>query len=131
MCAAVPRSEGEAAPVGEAAPIAGSEGESVALSESGRDAILRLAHGDMRRVLNILQATAMAYTEVDEKAVYACTGNALPADIESVLTKTLGQTGKQDLANLTNLRPGAGICGSGSEREQETGVLDGGSGGQN
>lgn len=37
---------------------------------------------------------------------------AAVADIEAMLTKTLGPMGKQDLARLTNLRPGGGICGS-------------------
>jgi replication factor C subunit 3/5 len=38
--------------------------EKVNMSEDGEKALLRLARGDMRKILNTLQATAMAYSEV-------------------------------------------------------------------
>ncbi|KAE8884375.1 Replication factor C subunit 5 [Phytophthora fragariae] len=58
--------------------------EKLNMTEDGFKAILRLGQGDMRRILNILQATSMAHDVVDEANVYLCTGNPLPKDIESV-----------------------------------------------
>lgn len=54
------------------------------MTEDGFKAVLRLGQGDMRRILNILQATSMAHDVVDETNVYLCTGNPLPRDITSV-----------------------------------------------
>jgi replication factor C subunit 3/5 len=53
--------------------------------QDGIDAILRLSGGDMRRVLNLLQATAMSSKVVDETSVYLTSGAPLPADIDTIL----------------------------------------------
>lgn len=44
------------------------------MTEDGRQALLSLAHGDMRRVINILQSTSMAFDVVNEENVYTCVG---------------------------------------------------------
>ena len=92
------------------AAIAAAEG--VALTPDGMDAVVALGCGDMRRTLNILQATTMAVAggaaghggggvdataapaasqgvEVDGAAVYACTGTPPPADIEAFARQLL------------------------------------------
>jgi replication factor C subunit 3/5 len=58
-------------------------------TDDGVEAILRLSGGDMRKCLNILQATSMAYPVVDATNVYLCTGNPLPADIRFIFEKML------------------------------------------
>lgn len=40
----------------------------------------------MRRSLNILQSCFMAFDEVGEEAVYLCTGNPMPKDVEEIVT---------------------------------------------
>lgn len=55
------------------------------MSEDGFRALLRLGQGDMRRILNIMQATSMAFDQVNELNVYLTTGNPLPQDIESMV----------------------------------------------
>jgi replication factor C subunit 3/5 len=59
--------------------------EQVKITEDGIDGILRLSGGDMRRVLNLLQSTAMAYPMVDQTAVYLTSGAPLPSDVDHVL----------------------------------------------
>lgn len=54
------------------------------MTDDGFQAILRLGAGDMRRILNILQATSMAHDVVNEANVYMCTGNPLPADVAAI-----------------------------------------------
>jgi hypothetical protein len=39
-------------------------------TEGGKNAILALADGDLRRVLNLLQSTAMAYPQVQHRFVF-------------------------------------------------------------
>lgn len=59
------------------------------ITDEGRKALLQLSKGDMRRALNILQACHAGYEIVDEDAVYNCTGNPHPADIETIVNSML------------------------------------------
>lgn len=61
------------------------------LTDDGKKALLKLSKGDMRRALNILQACHAAFDTTTETDVYACTGNPLPADIESIVNSMLGE----------------------------------------
>ncbi|KAK8970962.1 hypothetical protein KSP40_PGU009617 [Platanthera guangdongensis] len=58
--------------------------EGLDVDASGLAALVRLSNGDMRKALNILQSTQMASQHVTEEAVYLCTGNPLPKDIEQI-----------------------------------------------
>jgi replication factor C subunit 3/5 len=68
-----------------------AEQENVQLTEDGKQALLRLSNGDMRRVLNIMQATNVASGVVSEETVYMCTGTPLPKDIERIVTWLLAE----------------------------------------
>jgi len=58
--------------------------ENVELDDDGLKAVLRLGKGDMRKILNILQSTALAHGQrVTEDAVYRCTGMPTETDIKS------------------------------------------------
>lgn len=58
--------------------------EGLDVSDSGLEAFVRLSNGDMRKALNILQSTHMASQTITEEAVYLCTGNPMPKDIEQI-----------------------------------------------
>ncbi|CAL5384885.1 unnamed protein product [Camellia sinensis] len=60
------------------------QAEELDVRESGLAALVRLSNGDMRKALNILQSTHMASQQITEEAVYLCTGNPLPKDIEQI-----------------------------------------------
>jgi replication factor C subunit 3/5 len=53
---------------------------------------MELAAGDMRRVLNLLQSTHMAYPVVNEENVYLTAGAALPAVIQAIFTSLLNDS---------------------------------------
>jgi replication factor C subunit 3/5 len=57
------------------------DAERVVITEGGKTALLQLAGGDLRRVLNLLQSAAMAYPEITEEAVYLTAGAALRAGV--------------------------------------------------
>ncbi|WKY01869.1 hypothetical protein Q1695_015687 [Nippostrongylus brasiliensis] len=59
--------------------------EKLKVTEDGKRAILKLCGGDMRRVLNILQSAAMAFSVIDETNVYVCVGQPTPKHIEKIL----------------------------------------------
>ncbi|CAH2007592.1 unnamed protein product [Acanthoscelides obtectus] len=60
------------------------EKEGVKITEDGKKALLTLANGDMRKVLNVLQSTWLAYKYVNEDNVYTCVGHPLRKDIENI-----------------------------------------------
>jgi len=62
-----------------------AENENCQTTKDGVDAILRLSGGDMRRVLNLLQSTAMSHKVIDETSVYLTSGAPLPSDIDTIL----------------------------------------------
>lgn len=55
------------------------------LTDEGRQALLKLSKGDMRRALNVLQACHAAYDLTGETEVYDCTGTPQPADIATIV----------------------------------------------
>ena len=68
--------------------------EGVDITTDGAEAILALAGGDLRRVLNLLQSSAMAYKDqggVNEQAVYMTAGAALPVVIEDMFNTLLAE----------------------------------------
>lgn len=68
--------------------------ENLIVSNEGKKALLKLGEGDMRKVLNILQSTALAFSSskdsasssvvLNEEQFYLCTGAPLPADIQQI-----------------------------------------------
>ncbi|XP_060803551.1 replication factor C subunit 5 [Amyelois transitella] len=69
--------------------IAAAEG--VTISEDGVHALLTLSGGDMRKVLNTLQSTWLAYRDVTEDNVYTCVGHPLRSDINAILNWLLNE----------------------------------------
>ncbi|XP_022232042.1 replication factor C subunit 5 isoform X2 [Drosophila obscura] len=65
------------------------QSEDIQITENGKKALLTLSKGDMRKVLNVLQSTAMAFDIVNEDNVYMCVGYPLRQDIENILKALL------------------------------------------
>lgn len=61
-----------------------AQSEDCKTTKDGIDAILALSGGDMRRVLNLLQSTAMSSELVDEESVYLTSGAPLPHDMQTI-----------------------------------------------
>lgn len=82
------------------------DAENVNLTQDGKEALLRLSKGDMRRALNILQACHASYDRIDETAVYNCTGHPDPKVIDRIarwlMTEefTTVYTSKCDIQNV-------------------------------
>lgn len=105
------------------------EKEDVKITDDGKAALLKLSKGDMRRALNILQvcstvisnlspvsstldadqACHAAYDRTDETAIYNCTGNPQPSDIDTVVKSMMTEefttsfTSEQDLPKQCTL----------------------------
>uniref|UniRef100_A0A6V2BL58 AAA+ ATPase domain-containing protein n=1 Tax=Ditylum brightwellii TaxID=49249 RepID=A0A6V2BL58_9STRA len=80
-----------------------AKAEECKTTEDGIDAILALSGGDMRRVLNLLQSTAMSSEIVDETSVYLTSGAPLPEDITTILDLLLNHPFRHAYEQITFL----------------------------
>ncbi|KAI0208611.1 Replication factor C subunit 5 [Lamellibrachia satsuma] len=84
--------------------------EQVSVTEDGKKALITLANGDMRKVLNVLQSCSMAYDNVTEDNVYLCVGHPLRKDIENIVNWMLNNDFKTCYNNLMNLKTAKGLA---------------------
>ncbi|TKR65218.1 hypothetical protein L596_025649 [Steinernema carpocapsae] len=77
--------------------------ENVNMTEDGKKALLALSEGDMRRVLNILQSTAMAFPVVNEENIYTCVGQPLPSVVKTILHTLLNETVEDGIEKISTL----------------------------
>ncbi|XP_044761426.1 replication factor C subunit 5 [Coccinella septempunctata] len=78
--------------------------ENVKITEDGKKALLQLANGDMRKVLNVLQSTWLAYNDVTEDNVYSCVGHPLKRDIENMVKWLLNEPLKDCYKKINELK---------------------------
>mmetsp|Transcript_21116 Transcript_21116/g.37861 ORF Transcript_21116/g.37861 Transcript_21116/m.37861 type:complete len:353 (+) Transcript_21116:46-1104(+) len=80
-----------------------ADAEEVNYTQDGIQSILALSGGDMRRVLNLLQSTAMSSDLVNEKNVYMTSGAPLPRDVDMTLEWLLNLDFKEAYDKLVNI----------------------------
>jgi len=85
------------------------ESESVDITQGGKEALMRLAKGDMRKVINILQSASMAFDEVTEDNVYICVGHPLRSDITNIVNWSLNDDFSTAYNNISNLKTLKGL----------------------
>ena len=86
------------------------EQEGLNVEADGRSAILRLACGDMRKVLNILQSTSMAFPVVNEENVCLSTGTATPVAVQGMLDALLNDDFKTAYGKIRQVQIDQGIA---------------------
>ncbi|GJZ01116.1 replication factor C subunit 3 [Tanacetum coccineum] len=84
--------------------------EGLDVTEDGLKALVRLSNGDMRKALNILQSTHMASQQITEEAVYLCTGNPLPKDIEQISYWLLNEPFSSSFQQISNMKATKGLA---------------------
>ena len=80
--------------------------ESIKVDAEASEALIRIANGDMRRVLNVLQAAAAAFAPapIGEDAIYAVTAAPHPADMKRALNCLLNEELSSAHAQLSKLQ---------------------------
>jgi replication factor C subunit 3/5 len=73
-------------------------------------ALIALSAGDMRKILNILQATHMSFGKVESDLVYQTTGQPLPADINTILNDLLNENTATAYAKVSELKTVKGLA---------------------
>jgi len=83
--------------------------EKIDISSDGKEALMRLANGDMRKVLNILQACNMAFGKVNEDNVYTCVGHPLRSDITNIANWALNEDFSTAYSQVSKLKTSKGL----------------------
>ncbi|KAA3453789.1 replication factor C subunit 5 [Gossypium australe] len=86
------------------------QAERLDVPDSGLAALVRLSNGDMRKALNILQSTHMASQKITEEAVYLCTGNPLPKDIEQISYWLLNESFAESFKRVSETKTRKGLA---------------------
>ncbi|RXG59986.1 Replication factor C subunit 5 [Armadillidium vulgare] len=83
---------------------------SLNVTEDGVKSLLTLSEGDMRKVINILQSTSMAFDVVNEDNVYNCVGHPLRSDIKNILNWMLNENITTSFKNISKLKTLKGLA---------------------
>ncbi|KRX48769.1 Replication factor C subunit 5, partial [Trichinella murrelli] len=86
------------------------EAEKVKFTEEGLQHLVLLSGGDMRRALNILQSTAMAFDMVNMENVYACVGKPKPDDIRAIVEWLFNKDFSETYKRITFLKLKKGLA---------------------
>ena len=78
--------------------------ENVTVTDDGVKAILKLGKGDMRRILNVLQAAALTFPVIDSRAVHLTTGDPLPDDMQYLVKTLLGSRFEECVSTVDKMR---------------------------
>ncbi|XP_023668127.1 replication factor C subunit 5 isoform X1 [Paramormyrops kingsleyae] len=84
--------------------------ENIDISPDGMKALVTLSSGDMRKALNILQSTSMAYEKVTEDSVHTCTGHPLKSDIANILDWALNKDFTSAYKQILHLKTLKGLA---------------------
>lgn len=86
--------------------------EDLKLGEGAIKALINISEGDMRQVLNILQAAAALGQEITEDLLYEVSGQARPAEVKELLdTAVMKQDFREARTKLRNLLYESGLSG--------------------
>jgi len=72
-------------------------------------AIIKLAGGDMRKCLNVMQACHLSYPVINEDSVYSCTGNPQPKVITHILDVLLNKNFQEAFNEIQKIQTDKGV----------------------
>ena len=87
------------------------EGEKLKIDESGIKAIIDISEGDLRRVANLLQASAILGKKITEDVVYEAAARARPKDVKEMLELVLKGDFKRAREKLHDMLLKQGLAG--------------------
>ena len=83
--------------------LAISTNENMSFEKGAVDAVLDLAQGDARRVINLMQSASLAaeVSGVSEEYIYRLAGSPLPSDVDAVFSALLGESFEDSFRETT------------------------------
>lgn len=85
------------------------EKENIKITESGINTLIKRSEGDMRKVLNILQSTSMAYSIVNEKNINTCLGYPRQIHINTILNCLIEKDFNASYKNILQIKQENGL----------------------
>lgn len=80
------------------------------MTPDGVDALVRIGRGDMRRVLNVLQSTWLAYDVITKESIYEATGQPTPEDIIRMLEFMSSMSLKDAVTKIEEIKIAKGLA---------------------
>jgi len=93
------------------------DGEKLKITDEAIDAIIYLSEGDLRKVANLLQASAVLSEKISEDVVYDVASQAKPDDVKNMLEAALKGKFEEARKMLQNMLLRQGLAGSDVIRE--------------
>jgi replication factor C small subunit len=97
--------------------------EAVQLTQDGIQAIIYVSAGDLRKAINVLQASGVTQKKVDADAVYTVTGKARPEEVSQMINAALEGRFAQAQEKLQSLLVWQGLAGEDVIRQIHREVL--------
>lgn len=88
------------------------DGEKLKITEDAIKAIIEISEGDLRKVTNLLQTSAVADGKITEDVVYEIASRAKPSDVKDMLSLALEGNFKKAREKLFDLILKQGLSGS-------------------
>lgn len=88
------------------------EGEKLKATDAAMDAIIHLSEGDLRKVANLLQASAALGEKITDDIVYDVASQAKPDDVKEMLELALGGKFEDARKKLQDMLLRQGLAGS-------------------
>lgn len=73
------------------------------VNQTGIDTIIKISRGDMRKVLNILQATSMTYDKINSRNVTLCIGYPTPDDMKCIYKNLIENPYTECYKNISDI----------------------------
>ena len=87
------------------------KGEKLKIDEKGVKAVIELSEGDLRRVANLLQATAILGKKITEDVIYDVASKAKPTDVRQMLDLVLKEKFNEARKKLQDMLLVQGLSG--------------------
>ena len=78
--------------------------------DKGVEAVVKLAKGDMRRALNLVQTMAMSDKAITEENVYSCTGQTKPKQVKEIMRILLNSSFEESMRALGAMQQEEGFA---------------------
>jgi len=100
------------------------KGEKLKITSDGIKAIIELSEGDLRRISNILQASAALKKSITEDVIYEASAQAKPRDVKEMLELTLKGNFKEARKRLYDMVLKQGLSGEDIIKEIHRQIYD-------
>lgn len=98
--------------------------EEIKLKDDGIEAIIYVSEGDLRRAINILQASSALEEEISEDVVYQVSATASPGEVKDMINLALNNDFEEARGKLMELLVNQGLAGDDILQQMHREIFD-------